>query len=318
VEVQLKRGSYQNEMTKYRYDVRLEVGGVGEEGGSCKREEWEYGGESMEEIKRRVEQSEAEEVRVRGVMNRRVAGEVKAVKVLRSEEWEATAGELREVVQKWKVEALDPELFWSMTENLPYSVRVSWSSTGNEGSMDVFIKKTKQGNTEIIETASDRKDEPFMFNSWTEYANNPLEGFQRRVLIAELRNNLKQKLPEYMVPSAFVVMDSLPLTPSGKIDQDALPAPEHGRLEMEQAYIAPRSSLEEILTRIWEEVLGTTEIGIHDDFFELGGHSLVASHLISRLKETFQVELPLLSLYESSTIASLAQCIQAIRRVSEG
>jgi acyl carrier protein len=251
-------------------------------------------------------------------MNRRVAGEVKAARVLGGEEWEATAGELREVAQMAKAEALDPELFWSMTEVLPYSVRVSWSSTGKEASMDVFIKKTKQGNTEIIDTAPDRNDGPFMSKSWSEYANNPLEGFQRRILIAELRNNLKQKLPEYMVPSAFVVMDSLPLTPSGKIDRDALPAPEHGRQEMEQAYIAPRSSLEEILTRIWEEVLGATEVGINDDFFELGGHSLVASHLISRLKETFQVEMPLLSLYESPTIASLAQCIQTIRRVSEG
>jgi acyl carrier protein len=136
--------------------------------------------------------------------------------------------------------------------------------------------------------------------------------------VSELRNFLKDRLPEYMLPSAFVTLEVLPLTPSGKVDRRALPAPDLSGFGAENAYEAPRTPLEKALVRIWEEVLGLEGVGIHDDFFELGGHSLLATQLVSRLRNAFGVELPLRKLFEAPTVASIASRIETGRSVAQG
>jgi len=110
------------------------------------------------------------------------------------------------------------------------------------------------------------------------------------------------------VPSAFVLLAALPLTPNGKIDRRALPAPK-GRLEQEQAFVAPRTSVEEALAGIWSEVLRLKQIGIDDNFFELGGHSLLATQVMSRIHNTFRITLPLRTLFENPTVEKLAVVI---------
>ena len=125
--------------------------------------------------------------------------------------------------------------------------------------------------------------------------------------MSELRDFLTQKLPEYMSPSAFVMLDSLPLTPNGKIDRRALPAPDHARPELSGTFVAPRTPIEEMLAGIWAEVLRLDQVGIHDNFFELGGHSLLATQVISRLRDTFQVDVPIRSLFEITTVATLVE-----------
>jgi acyl carrier protein len=123
---------------------------------------------------------------------------------------------------------------------------------------------------------------------------------------AELRQQLLRRLPDYMIPSAFVLMDSIPLTPNGKVDRKALPVPESGRADMEESFVAPNTPIEEMLAGIWCDVLGLKAVGIHDNFFELGGHSLLATQVMSRLRNAFKVEMPLKSLFEKPTIAGLA------------
>ena len=125
-----------------------------------------------------------------------------------------------------------------------------------------------------------------------------------------LREHLLDKLPGYMVPSAFVILESLPLTPNGKVDRKALPAPDADGVQ-EDTYIAPRNPIEEGLAEIWGAVLKLGQIGVHNNFFELGGHSLLATQVISRIRSTFQVELPLRALFEAPNIAGLAERIEA-------
>jgi amino acid adenylation domain-containing protein len=135
---------------------------------------------------------------------------------------------------------------------------------------------------------------------------------------AELRQYLYQILPSYMMPSMFVFLDQLPLTPSGKIDRLSLPAAARNIAQIQDKMSAPRTLLEELLARIWIDVLelgeslnkGVSQVNIHDNFFDMGGHSLISIQLINKIRSTFQIEMPLRQLFESPTIAGLAEYIQ--------
>ncbi|MCF4968124.1 non-ribosomal peptide synthetase [Nostoc sp. CMAA1605] len=137
-------------------------------------------------------------------------------------------------------------------------------------------------------------------------------------LVSELRQILKQRLPQHMMPSAFMLLDDLPLAPSGKVDRRALPAPDFTQLQSEKTFVAASTPIQEILMGIWAEVLSLEKVGIHDNFFELGGHSLLATRVISKVRQAFEVELPLRRLFEQPTIAGLATVIDTIIKAGIG
>ncbi|WP_027403946.1 non-ribosomal peptide synthetase [Aphanizomenon flos-aquae] len=124
---------------------------------------------------------------------------------------------------------------------------------------------------------------------------------------SSLRNFIKEKLPDYMIPTAFVCLESLPLTPNGKINRRALPIPDTSQRNLEVDFVPPSTDTEKELATIWTEVLKLKQVGINDNFFELGGHSLLATQAISRLREVFSLDFPLRYLFENPTIAELAQ-----------
>jgi hypothetical protein len=128
--------------------------------------------------------------------------------------------------------------------------------------------------------------------------------------VSELHDFLKGKLPEYMMPSSYVFLQSLPLT-NGKLDRSLLPLPDSKRPELGHAYVPPNSKVEESLVQVWEEILDVRPVGIHDNFFDLGGHSLSASRVIARAIETFQVDLPVSAVFDSPTVAEMARIITA-------
>jgi hypothetical protein len=130
--------------------------------------------------------------------------------------------------------------------------------------------------------------------------------------VAQLRDHLKESLPEYMVPSAFVVLAELPLTPNGKLNRKALPAPELAQAM--QQYVAPRTPVEEVLVEIWSEVLNLPRVGIEDNFFELGGHSLLTTQMTAHVRGLLGVELPILSVFEAPTIVELALSVEELMR----
>ena len=141
--------------------------------------------------------------------------------------------------------------------------------------------------------------------------------YQQTPRTNELRGYLNGRLPEYMVPSVFVMLDAMPLTPSGKVDRRALPAPDPSGFRAENAYAEPRTPVEERLVEIWEEVLGLERVGIHDNFFELGGYSLLATRVVSRTRGALGVELPLRYLFETPSVAGLALAVTQMQAEEE-
>ena len=131
-------------------------------------------------------------------------------------------------------------------------------------------------------------------------------GTERSISFGELRTWLRQRLPEYMVPSTFTVLDEFPLTPNGKVDRRALLAAEGAQPRSEADFIAPRNAIEEALADIWTSVLGVERVGVNDNFFELGGHSLMATRVLSKVRAVFRIELPLKVIFECGTVAELA------------
>jgi amino acid adenylation domain-containing protein len=131
--------------------------------------------------------------------------------------------------------------------------------------------------------------------------------------IAEFRSRLKDRLPDYMVPAWYVLLEKLPLTPNGKVDRKSLPAPETGRSGLTN-FVAPRSHVEEILAGLWMQTLNVDQVGIDDNFFDLGGHSLLATRLLSRVRRSLDVELRLDQLFSAPTIAGMAKEVEAAQQ----
>ena len=141
---------------------------------------------------------------------------------------------------------------------------------------------------------------------------------EQATTVSELRSFLFSKLPDYMMPSAFVLLDALPLTPNGKVDRRALPAPDQIRQEPEETFVAPRDELELQLAKIWEKVLVTQPVGVRDNFFDLGGHSLLAVRLFAQIEKKFGKHLPLATLFQTPTVEQLAGILRQRERPASG
>jgi len=311
VEIRLRRGRHHNEITKFHYDVVLHI----DDGLAPQTEvlwlDWQKENLTMPALRQRLLENKPKMLGLARVPNARLADEVTNLEILASDTAPATIGELRETLKNApKLVAVDPEEFWQMREELFYDVDICWSN--ERGCFDVIFRRRESDDTNgalngwPIFPAEQSQRKP-----WSQYGNRPVVagGVQKLTLL--LRNFLSGRLPEYMVPSAFVFLDKLPLSPNGKIDRRALPPPDQFRPELEVDYAAPRNPIEEVLCSIWSDVLGLKRVGIHDNFFELGGHSLTATQIMARTEEAFQFDIPLRTLFESPTVAGLGESLKA-------
>jgi amino acid adenylation domain-containing protein len=317
VEAHLKRGAHHNELTRFRYDVIIRVGAQGEPAGEIERLDWKEQGMTIASLEQLLKARDARPLAFARVPNARVLKDVRLVELLERADAPERVSDLAVLLEDDPERGVDPEEIWALGERLGCSTHISWSASKDNASFDVIFNDRK------AQPAGERRQaisfsKPEAMRPWHEYANNPLEAARARRLAPELRKHLQERLPDYMIPSAFVVLDELPLTSNGKVDRQSLPAPDQSRPELDQTYVAPATPSEQAVARIWAQVLGVERIGIHDDFFELGGNSLLATQLISRLHETFQVQLPLRSIFESATVAELTAIIDEAGRTTQG
>jgi amino acid adenylation domain-containing protein/thioester reductase-like protein len=306
VDIQLKRGRFQNELTRFRYDVTLHVGKepitVDELPATM---HWEQDVQSVAEVRTYLTKAAPPLLAVTHIPNARVLADVQAVAQLARPDRPQTAGELRAHLGRSGVESED---WWSLAADLAYDVNVTWSGDGSDGFYDVLFYpqgKRIRPNWQAAAQAKGRRP-------WSTYANNPLQKHEK--LKAELWSYSKAKLPSYMVPSAFVLLESLPLTPSGKVDRWALPAPPDTRPPLADPYVAPSTPTQRQLAEIWAAVLNVSPIGTHDNFFDLGGHSLLLADLLTKTRQHFAVDITLTQLFEHLTIAKLAKVIEAVKQ----
>jgi amino acid adenylation domain-containing protein len=192
---------------------------------------------------------------------------------------------------------IDPDAMAAIADQAPWRVYVSWAAGYTDGSYDVaFIRA--DAAAELVPDFGVDDPPPATL------ANDPAVAQSRRSLTAQLRRDLAENLPAYMVPSAFVLMEGFTLTPNGKVDRAQLPTPE--AQDRSKGYVAPKSPEEEIISAIFAEVLKLPRVGIQENFFELGGHSLLAMQMVSRVRTELGTELPLRTVFESPTVQELA------------
>ena len=204
---------------------------------------------------------------------------------------------------------MDPDDLWTLGEKAGYETEISWSTgSGKEKTyFDVLFRRKSISFGPLLRTVL---PDPISAASLATYGNNPLKSKFVSTLVSQIQASLKKQLPEYMVPAAYVGLESLPLTPNGKLDRKALPAPGRDRdAYSTRGYEPPQGETETALAAIWAELLKLDRVGRHDNFFELGGHSLLAVRVATRLRQSLGVEVAVRDLFAQPVLASLASRI---------
>ncbi|HEX2091920.1 MAG TPA: amino acid adenylation domain-containing protein, partial [Longimicrobiaceae bacterium] len=297
VEVQVKRGGYDNEVSRFRCDVVLHLD-MDPAVGEPVVHPWR--GEDAASLCALAREATTG-LLLRGVPDARVGAYVRALELISTAGGGETAGAVRELAAAEPIGGIVPETLFALTDETDRAVEVR---PGAAGSLEVLFHPVGGVCRFPVEEGEERP--------WEAYANDPQWGRRIRALVPALRSDARAKLPEYMVPAAFVVLEALPVTPNGKVDRAALPAPDTAGAR-EGDYVAPRTATEERMAGIWAEVLGLERVGVDENFFDLGGHSLLATQVTSRIKERFGVDLPLRALFEAPTVGELSRRVEALR-----
>uniref|UniRef100_UPI000559E634 non-ribosomal peptide synthetase n=1 Tax=Pseudonocardia acaciae TaxID=551276 RepID=UPI000559E634 len=278
VDIQVKRGRHHNELTRYRYDVVLRKHPITALPlDRAPRLDWGDEVADLAELADHLRAERRELVRIAEVPNARLAHDTGS----------ADTG------------APDPEELHELGRRCGYRVDITWSATRPDALDVVFTDPDLAEAATTIGLYRTVTRGPAPLSAFT---NDPGAARATGPLVSALREHVRGRLPEHMVPAAVVVLDELPLTPNGKLDRRALPAPELGSA----AGRAPRTPQERLLAELFAEVLGVASVGVDDDFFALGGHSLLATRLVARIRATFGVELGVRVLFDAPTVARLA------------
>ncbi|WP_405084876.1 amino acid adenylation domain-containing protein [Microbispora sp. NBC_01389] len=300
VEMMLKRGDHHNELTRYRYDVAVHVGEAAGAQPPPETVSWT----SVDEVRRVLIGRRPDVLRVDGVPNARVAS-VNAV--LAAMDGAPADGPVDRLPRTEDPSGVEPEVWWRLGEELAYQVNVAWMGGAADGAYRVTLHRPEAGHL-VDWTDPGEPGRPA-----AHYVNNPRLAALSRWLSGDVGSFLREKVPDFMVPSAVVAIAEFPVSANGKLDRDALPPPELG-VEPEQGIVAPRTEMERRIAEIWKEVLGVHEVSVDRGFFALGGDSLLGIQMVSRAK-AIGLALSPQDVFQSHTIADLAALAESRGRV---
>jgi len=311
VQIQLKGGKHLNEFTQFRYDAIIRVGAEEPAVTEYPCLSWQEQKVNLAGLQRLVQETNPEVLSIKQIPNERVLSEIKVLELLENFGQMATVDELRKTSQDAlsDTSSIDTEQLRDLGRSLSYDVDMCWPVSGAKEYYDaVFIRRGTEARRKNVAFTSAIKN--ISVRPWSQYANSPVHNISSNELVAQLRTLLKGRLPDYMIPSAFVLLEALPLNANGKIDRRALPAPERVRTEVNANDANPIPAVQQQLKQIWEELLDVRPISIQDNFFELGGHSLLAARLVTRIEQEWGKKIPLDTLLANTTIEQLANVIE--------
>ena len=312
VRVDLRNGRHQNELTRFRYDAVLRIGERAEPREDLRVLDWRADQVSLSSLREHLSAHSPNALVVKDVPNIRLEVEVKALELVQDPEGPATVADLRDELRHVaEIAEIDPEELRTLAGDLACDIHVGWADSGELGACDVAFRRRGDGEADmgpaVVSSSRQTGRKP-----WSRFANRPMLAKAAETLPPRLLTFLRQRLPDYMVPSSFVILESLPLSPNGKVDRLALLPPDPARPQLAEPYVAPQGPVEEVVAGTWGDVLGFERIGRHDNFIELGGHSLLATQIVARLQDLFSMELSLGSLFSSPTVAALGAHIRDV------
>ncbi|AVH66609.1 non-ribosomal peptide synthetase [Nostoc sp. 'Peltigera membranacea cyanobiont' N6] len=303
VQIQLKQGYAQTEMSRFRYDVILHLDRIDIPVASPQWLDWQGEELNLETIEKILTTQQPDLLGIKNIPNTRLTSEMTLLEEIAR--LDGNVADLKAAIAQAKP-GIQPEAFRTLVGNLPYTPFIQYNPI-EFYNYDVFFQRNIPGQGTLPRFA---QGENLQLKPWQYYANQPLQYRTNQVdpaLLAEWRDFLGKTLPDYMIPSHFTVLDKLPLTPNGKIDRKALPAPDTGVSATDIEL--PLTATEKLLAELWAKLLKYEAIARHDNFFNLGGHSLLATQLIARIRDKFKVELPLRKIFEFPILSELANYI---------
>ena len=301
----LKRGVSDNEMTRYRYDVLLSTGD-GRAAPPAVPVDWQPATGWAAELDDMLSRRACGHIEIRNVPNRRLTKDIGARNIVEASSENRLVEDVRREVEALPAVGGDPEAFYAVGERHGYEVCVSWSPGCADGRFDVQFWHASQGRGPVLPTTpagACRQD-------WEDCATNPILNALARQTGPVIREALKPSLPDYMIPTAIVVLDHMPVTSNGKVDRKALAASKTLGAEVEADLLTPT---EEMLASFWRELLQGRQINRDDNFISLGGHSLLAMQMISRIRAAYGIELPLRTVFETPTLGELAAHLEDLK-----
>jgi amino acid adenylation domain-containing protein len=296
VRIEPKRGRYDNELSRFRLDVSLTRKALAPPAGDRQR------AERLEDVRARLAAADDDAILFEGIPNVRTTAACTAVDLLAAADERCPASD----VLATEPRGVDPEDLYDVAAELGWRLDLQVSPRP-EGIDAYFTRGTISALTSWPMTG-----EPQPRREWREYGNDPLRVAGHRRLVPELRELLARRLPESMLPNRYLLLDTLPRTPNGKIDRQTLSCRNRALETWSAPFVAPQSALETTIARIWAEMLGVEVIGANDDFFELGGHSLLAAQVVARLRGAFDVDIPLRMVFEQRTVAEFAAEVEQV------
>ena len=300
VDIQWKRGRSENELTRYRYDVVLHVDHPYRQADEIRTLSWTSDALTLEKLSQVLRDERADVVCLEDVPNSRVWQHVKLWKRLLDDHDAYTVADLRSILGE--PDATFPHLddLWKIADDSPYVAHVQPDGPESLETCTVYYVRQTVHGIPLIWRAAAQPSKP-----WTEYTNRPATRAVAENLTPELRRHLQTMLPEYMVPSSVIMVDTIPLTHNGKIDREALSRFDLERPATNSHYAPARTDIENRLVQVWAGVLGVERVGINDNFFELGGDSILSIQATSRAKAA-GVNITVKQIFENQTIAKLA------------
>lgn len=308
VSVRIKRGSFHNELTKYRYNVVLNKKSVKNQKGNIK---WLNGLDedfSLKKVENILEGQKVQTFAIKNIVDSRILEDLHFTKLLEENISNYTIEELKKACPiMGEYQSNDPENFYRLSDEYGYNIEINRYRYNKNGTFNVIFSLDEVG----IENAR-RQLMPKGIKQLKELANKPYKSINEDFKSA-FKLHLKKSLPDYMIPNQIFILDEIPINQNGKIDKNALKkisSRAHKSENNIKEIVSPKNMIEQVIKEVWVDILSKDEISIKDNFFEIGGHSLLATQVISRLKNLLEIEIPLKYLFENPTIENMGKVLE--------